>query len=89
MSRDGTALPPVEKGTLPSGQNVELEGNLLRIATEQPADIQPIIDALREQKLVIQSVNSVGQSLEDFFIETVSDPKSIAPPVLPVTEGRS
>ena len=89
LSRDGTPVPPVEKGTLPSGQEVELEGNVLRIATDKPADIQPIIDTLREMKLVIQSVNSVGQSLEDFFIATVSAPKSIVPPVLPVMGGRS
>jgi len=89
LSRSGTPVPPIEKGTLPSGLGVELEGNLLRIDTSKPDEVQSIIDMLREMQLVIQSVNCVAQSLEDYFIATVSDAKSIAPPVLPGTEGRS
>jgi ABC-2 type transport system ATP-binding protein len=64
---------PVQTGALPTGHRVELEGNLLRIATDDAVDVQPVIDALRGQKLVIHSVNPVRKSLEDFFIETVSD----------------
>jgi ABC-2 type transport system ATP-binding protein len=64
---------PMEKGKLPTGQAVELDGNLLRIHTDQPAAIQPVIDALRRRDLTIHSVQLVRQSLEDFFIETVAD----------------
>ncbi len=63
---------PVEKGTLASGEGVELAGNVVRIGTDDPARVQPIIDALRSRQLVIESVRPVRQSLEDFFIETVS-----------------
>ena len=64
---------PVEKGTLPSGEVVELDGEVVRIHTDQPAGIQPVIDALRRRDLTIHSVRLIRQSLEDFFIETVSD----------------
>jgi ABC-2 type transport system ATP-binding protein len=64
---------PVEKGTLAAGQAVELEGNVVRIHTDQPAAIQPVIDALRRRDLTIHSVRLIRQSLEDFFIETVAD----------------
>jgi len=80
----GPPPPPVQTGTLPTGHGVELEGNLLRIAADAAVDIQPVIDALRGQKLVIHSVNPVRQSLEDFFIETVSD--SASGPPLPGTD---
>ena len=62
-----------EKGTLPTGQAVELDGNVVRIHTDQPAGIQPVIDALRRRDLAIHSVRLIRQSLEDFFIETVAD----------------
>ncbi len=64
---------PVETGTLPSGEAVELDGHLVRIHTDQPAGIQPVIDALRRHDLIIHSVRLIRQSLEDFFIETVAD----------------
>ncbi len=64
---------PVEKGTLPSGEVVELDGEVVRIHTDQPAGIQPVIDALRRRDLTIHSVRLIRQSLEDFFIETVAE----------------
>ena len=64
---------PTEKGALPSGEVVELDGEVVRIHTDQPAGIQPVIDALRRRDLTIHSVRLIRQSLEDFFIETVSD----------------
>jgi ABC-2 type transport system ATP-binding protein len=63
---------PVEVGTLPSGDSVELAGRTLRIATDDPLRIQPVLDALRAKSLVIQGVQLVRQSLEDYFIKTVS-----------------
>ena len=52
---------------------VELDGNVVRIHTDQPAGIQPVIDALRRHDLIIHSVELIRQSLEDFFVETVAD----------------
>jgi len=72
----GAVMPvpvPTETGTLPSGEAVELDGNMVRIHTDQPAGIQPVIDALRRHDLTIHSIEMIRQSLEDFFIETVAD----------------
>jgi ABC-2 type transport system ATP-binding protein len=62
-----------ETGTLPTGELVELNGNTLRIATGDPLRIQPLIDALRSRGLAIHTVRELRQSLEDFFIQTVSE----------------
>ncbi len=63
---------PVESGTLPSGEAVELSGTTLRIATGDARRIQPILDALRAGNLVIQAVRPLRQSLEDYFMQAVS-----------------
>ena len=68
------ATPTVRRGTLPSGEAVELAGGRIRIVIASPQRLQPVIDALRSSSLVIESVRPVRQSLEDFFIATVSDP---------------
>jgi ABC-2 type transport system ATP-binding protein len=65
--------PPKEIGTLPTGESIELEGSTLRIATGDPLRIQPIIDGLRSRALVIHTIREQRQSLEDFFIQTVSE----------------
>jgi ABC-2 type transport system ATP-binding protein len=70
---------PRETGTLPTGESVELAGNTLKIVTGDPQRIQPFIDALRSRHLVIQSVHQLQQSLEDFFIQTVSEPSEGSP----------
>ncbi len=64
---------PIEKGTLASGETVELDGTIVRIDTSKAAVVQPVIDALRRANLTIHAVRPVRQSLEDFFIATVSD----------------
>ncbi|OHB69129.1 MAG: hypothetical protein A2V70_10875 [Planctomycetes bacterium RBG_13_63_9] len=72
----GVVVPvvvPTERGTLPSGETVEFDGAMVRIHTDQAQAVQPVIDALRGQGLVIESVRLVRQSLEDFFIQAVSD----------------
>ncbi len=63
---------PVEAGTLPGGESVEVTGNTVRIATGDPARMQPVLDALRSRGLVIQAVRPVRQSLEDYFVQTLS-----------------
>jgi hypothetical protein len=77
----------VERGTLPAGQAVELDGNVVRIHTDQPAGIQPVIDALRRRDLTIHSVRLIRQSLEDFFIETVADLHNGRPAAAGAGEG--
>lgn len=67
---DDTLLP---LGRLSSGEAVEVEGAVVRVVTGNAQRVQPVIDALRAAGLVIQSVRPVRQSLEDFFIQVVSD----------------
>ncbi|MBN2476009.1 MAG: ABC transporter ATP-binding protein [Pirellulales bacterium] len=69
----GAARAPAEKGVLHSGTPVELDGSVVRIGTDDAAEVQPVIDALRSRNLVIRAVRPIRQSLEDFFIEAVSD----------------
>ena len=79
MPSAGDLAPaPGEEGTLPSGLRVEIEGKTVRVFTSDPAEVQPVIDGLRAQQLVIEAVGQVRQSLEDYFIETVSDTRSDA-----------
>jgi len=70
----------LEKGTLPSGIAVELDGAVVRVMSYDPTAIQPVLDALRAGGLVIQSVRPVRQSLEDFFIELVDNGRQTPPP---------
>jgi len=80
-----TADAAVETGKLLSGETVELAGTTLRVITGNPVRIQPVIDALRGGGLVIHAVRPVRQTLEDFFIQTVSDlrPDGAAPGTVP------
>ncbi len=52
----------------------EANGNSLRLATTEPAAIQPAIDALRARGVVIRVVRPVRPSLEDLFMQAVTDP---------------
>ena len=61
----------VLRGTLPGGQWFELRGSVLSIGTSDPADIQPLLDALRTEGLTIRRVEAVRPSLEDLFMEAV------------------
>ena len=70
--RAGTRL--VDRGTLEGGISLELEGPVLRVGTTDPQDVQPLIDALRGAGQTIRRVQAVRPSLEDLFIDTVTDP---------------
>jgi ABC-2 type transport system ATP-binding protein len=70
----GSPPAPAQCGTLPSGEPVELVGTRIRIRAAGPEGIQPVIDALRRRQLVIESVQPIRQSLEDFFMAAVSEP---------------
>ncbi len=71
---------PRETGRLPSGEAVEVDGGILRIASGDPLRIQPLIDGLRSRGQVILSVQRLTQSLEDYFVQTVSQQPSQRPP---------
>ena len=62
-----------DRFVLPSGPWVECEQSTLRIGTTDPALIQPIIDVLRQQRVMIRSIKPLRPSLEDLFLEAVDD----------------
>ncbi len=53
---------------------VDMTDKMLRIATTDPAQVQPAIDALRGAGAVIRRVMPVRPSLEDLYIEAVGGP---------------
>ncbi len=71
-----STILPRETGKLPTGETVEIEGSILRIGGGDPLRIQPMIDGLRSRGQVILSVQRLTQSLEDYFVQTVSDSPS-------------
>ena len=69
--KDGT------RGTLAGGQWMSATDHTLRVGTDDPAVIQPILDALRADGQTIVRVQSVRPSLEDLFLETVGDQTNV------------
>ncbi len=63
-------------GQLASGEWLEIDHATLRIGSTEPATIQPIIDALRERGAVIRSIRQNRPSLEDLFMQAVTDPNT-------------
>jgi ABC-2 type transport system ATP-binding protein len=76
----GGGPPPLartlERGHLPTGHWIEIDGPTLRVGITDPAALQPLIDQLRAAGTTLQRVQLVRPSLEDLFIEAVSPPAS-------------
>ncbi len=73
----GIAPPPppfIDRGSLQDGTWLELDGLTLRVGATDPAAVQPVLDALRRQGLVLRRFQPFRQSLEDLFMEAVTDP---------------
>jgi ABC-2 type transport system ATP-binding protein len=94
------AAPPEEslvkrvgwRGTLRTGQDIEVHGSAIRIATTDAQPIQPVIDALRARGVVIKAVRPHRPSLEDLFMRAVTDPNSgevLAPGAAPTRRKAS
>ena len=66
----------IDRGVLPDGLSIELEGATLRIPTTDASQVQPMIDALRRAGLIIRRVQPVRPSLEDLFMEAIVDPST-------------
>jgi ABC-2 type transport system ATP-binding protein len=64
------------RGTLASGLAFELDQRTIRLRTTQASDVQPVIDQLRAQGVVIRSFRPVRPSLEDLFMQAVVDPNT-------------
>ncbi|MFM9958955.1 MAG: ATP-binding cassette domain-containing protein, partial [Phycisphaerales bacterium] len=57
-------------------ESVTYEGSTLRVPTTDARRVQPIIDALRAKGTVIRAVRPVRPSLEDLFMQAVTDPNT-------------
>jgi ABC-2 type transport system ATP-binding protein len=64
------------RGKLPDGTWCEFDGTVLRLGKTDPAQVQPIVDALRARGLVIRRMQLIRPSLEDLFFEAVTDPNT-------------
>jgi ABC-2 type transport system ATP-binding protein len=62
--------------TLDNGLWVRIAGNTLRIAGDDTNQLMPIVDALRRDHRTIQSIRPFRPSLEDLFMQAVTDPTS-------------
>ena len=67
---------PLLRSLLPDGVWAELDGALLSVGTADAPRVQPLLDALRRQNLIVKRLLPVRQTLEDLFIEAVTDPIS-------------
>lgn len=56
-----------------NGAWVECNKNEIRVGTTDPRAVQPILDALRSQQVVIRSFKPVRPSLEELFMQAVVD----------------
>jgi len=64
------------RGQLASGEDVEIDHAMIRVATIDAERVQPVLDALRARSYVIKSVRAIRPSLEDLFMEAVTDPNT-------------
>jgi ABC-2 type transport system ATP-binding protein len=66
---------PIQNGLLEALNDAAIESreNVLRINRTEPAEIQPLLDAIRQRGLTIRRVQLVRPSLEDLFMETMHD----------------
>jgi len=63
-------------GRLRSGEEVQADGPRLSISTLEAERIQPVVDALRRGDVTIRSLQPRRPSLEDLFMQAVTDPKT-------------
>lgn len=64
----------LRQGRLPTGHAVDVEQGVVRVATADPLIVQPLLDALRAGGIVIRALRPVRPSLEDLFMQAVTDP---------------
>ena len=63
-------------GTLATGEALSVERGLIKVSVADARRVQPLIDALRARGVVIRAVRPVRPSLEDLFMQAVTDPRT-------------
>jgi len=62
------------RGVLPTGETIEVDDTVIRVKTTEAPVIQPVLEALLKRAFIIKTVHSVRPSLEDLFMQAVTDP---------------
>jgi ABC-2 type transport system ATP-binding protein len=62
--------------TLNAGPARTMKANVIHIDSADPDDAEPVIDALRAARVRINAVRPIRPSLEDLFMQAVTDPTS-------------
>ncbi len=70
------SLQGAKRGALDSGEWYEIDGPTLRVGAEDPARIRPMLAKLITSGATIREVRQVRPSLEDLFMEAVTDPNT-------------
>lgn len=69
--------PGSMSGTLvDGGVPIVIDGASIRVASDEPEHVQPLIDVLRSRGFAIRAVRPVRASLEDLFMTAVTDPNT-------------
>lgn len=63
-------------GRLASGEAIEGTATMLRVATGDANKVQGLVDLFRGRGVVIQALRPVRPSLEDLFMQAVTDPST-------------
>jgi ABC-2 type transport system ATP-binding protein len=69
-----SAAALTETPGLLDGMRHETEGGVLRVYTESAPDVQPILDEARRRGGVVRTLRYVRPTLEDLFMQAVTDP---------------
>jgi len=76
LRRTIPSLAPASTQRLITGEPMTIHGAQLRIGTSDPQRIQGVIDTLRAGGVTIRSVRQMRPSLEDLFMQAVTDPNT-------------
>lgn len=69
-----TPAAMVIRGNTNAGIPLTIDRTGLRVGSDDPTVVQPLIDALRAGGITIRAVRPVRESLEDLFMKAVTDP---------------
>ena len=64
-------------------EGIKVESGLITVSTSYATEVQPVIDQLRQEGLVIVKIERRTQSLEDLFIDLIDSTKTATPPPIP------
>jgi ABC-2 type transport system ATP-binding protein len=83
LTEAGRSYEVRTQGPVPGGlreslvaQGFKVGGDLVSVAGEDPARVQPVIDELRRAGVTIREVHEVRRSLEDLFLSAVRNHKA-------------